>query len=170
MRKSRLNLAVVVWSALLVGVLLLWCGSYRPGLSRSASYEIDAGQQLRDGLTYWGSSDGKVTVLRVRRCIGGWGRGSPAGGGLGVSWDSWPVHTRSERGIYFRIDTVNVSYAWLALPLVAANVIVWRRRRRDRNTRGLCRVCSYDLRATPDRCPECRSAPVSARAGGCVPS
>jgi hypothetical protein len=41
-----------------------------------------------------------------------------------------------------------------ALPPLGITLIV-RRIRRRHETHGACPACGYDLRATPDRCPEC---------------
>jgi hypothetical protein len=49
--------------------------------------------------------------------------------------------------------------AWVILPVIW--LVRWRSQRLKRLA-GCCRVCGYDLRATPDRCPECGAIPTTA--------
>jgi hypothetical protein len=41
------------------------------------------------------------------------------------------------------------------LPLVASVRVTRGRVRKRRRARGLCLACGYDLRASPNQCPEC---------------
>jgi len=61
------------------------------------------------------------------------------------------------KGNYSSHLIAEMHLAWpftLTAVLPALWVIAYRRRRR-RFRAGLCRVCGYDLRASPGRCPEC---------------
>jgi hypothetical protein len=51
---------------------------------------------------------------------------------------------------------------FFAVATAAAPVLGWRKRVRQRRRRaeGLCPSCGYDLRATPECCPECGTAPT----------
>jgi hypothetical protein len=51
----------------------------------------------------------------------------------------------------------------LALALLPITLGVRSARAKSRNETGVCSTRGYDLRATPDRCPECGGVPATAR-------
>jgi len=82
----------------------------------------------------------------------------------------WQIASRSrpKDGDDFRYINIGVSH-WLLLLLLLVPPILWLNRfRKARRTRtlGRCPACGYDLRATPDRCPECGIAPSKLGRGG----
>jgi hypothetical protein len=89
----------------------------------------------------------------------GWSHGEP--------WSSW--HWREmllgdyQHDVQLGTDSVSIEVPyWLFIVLSAilpARWLIIRRRWQRRQRAGLCRRCGYDLRATPDRCPECGNIP-----------
>lgn len=68
----------------------------------------------------------------------------------------------SHSGNFQRESYVFIGPLWgitLILCLLPLLLTVQTVRRRKLARRGLCRHCGYDLRATPDRCPECGTIP-----------
>jgi hypothetical protein len=64
------------------------------------------------------------------------------------------------RGNYYAEWAAPAWAVCLVLALLpTAWVVRWRRERR-RDRAGLCTKCGYDLRATPERCPECGTVPT----------
>jgi len=92
----------------------------------------------------------------------------PAGRFLGFESGSWryagALNSTStvalDRGSYVRLPYAAL-VAVFGLPcfLWARKLAKARTNRRRRARFGLCRRCGYDLRATPDRCPECGATP-----------
>ena len=80
--------------------------------------------------------------------------------GLFLIHDHWIKIYTNEDDIYI----VGVPY-WILTPLTGVLAFIGTRRflrRRRVIATGLCLSCGYDLRATPDRCPECGLIPAEA--------
>jgi len=79
-----------------------------------------------------------------------------------VAWSPVLSHTKASREqLVFSISLVTAGFSLLVFP---AGYLWLRRRERGRFEyrilNGLCVECGYDLRATPDRCPECGTVPT----------
>jgi hypothetical protein len=72
--------------------------------------------------------------------------------GFGRQQKLQATSSRTDGHTYFMFPAWTTVVALLVLPLVYIKHYFFRRRR---NRAGLCINCGYDLRASPERCPEC---------------
>jgi hypothetical protein len=109
----------------------------RPGMSRSTLSK-------RPG---WANDE--LDLLESFR--GGPGR-RPFGVGVARTWS-----VTNHGGPIRQFDGIAAPHCLIALALTLPAFFSAARRWRHKRSRrpGMCRHCGYDLRATPDRCPEC---------------
>jgi hypothetical protein len=155
--------AIILSALLSVALLVLWVRSYSIGhrFAYSASMPNDDARITR----FISSNGGMFSLNEIRTRLSefygypfstGWefesvGVGSaPASASplqrLGFDY----TNTVSSRLTYRSVGAPH----WFLATLFAAAPVCWSLRRR-RIPKGHCQTCGYDLRETPDRCPEC---------------
>jgi hypothetical protein len=88
---------------------------------------------------------------------------TPAARWLGVGWGT--ERTRLPGEVISWSSIVAPHWLWISTTAIFPLLLSIRAARRRRRWRrelcvpGLCTTCGYDLRATPDRCPECGAIP-----------
>ncbi len=127
----------------------------RPGVSTSSFHPL-ATQRFR--MVY--VTHGRLLLAQSYRSVdfvspsGGWtGRTKEVvdTGSLGV----WTREVSPRRDTFSRV----VIPLWILAVAFAVLPVAWKRSRR-RDVPGLCQFCGYDLRATPERCPERGKTPA----------
>jgi hypothetical protein len=174
MTRRLLNLLTALSLLLCVAVVVLWARSYwatetlrRADARRWQSVSVAHGRAMY--LHAWPADTSRPPPFgpeRLRRQVD-----PPAADVTATQW----LITQFTGGAGFEIgsdwgSSTSLGYRgaavvvplWLPLLLSAALFANLLQRRRARRAAGACRVCGYDLRATPDRCPECgASVPTS---------
>ena len=84
--------------------------------------------------------------------------------GVGISYHRWNMTAGDapQAPVLGTFTEVQIARGWpllISLILVAICVMLLVKQRRLDRAGHHCRHCGYDLRATPDRCPECGAVP-----------
>jgi hypothetical protein len=175
MRRRLFTFAAGVSAVLCIAVCALWVRSYR------VSGFVGWSDAVHQYGVLWERGMLRLEAASYPATPRGWAvESSPVAPGDDGLWrearhpgNRWRALDVAYRRIDYRADGTEVRRslyvparmlaAAAAIPMVGWAISTWRRRRRQRPA-GLCRACGYDLRATPERCPECGAIPAKGAA------
>ena len=164
MVRRLLNLLTALSLLLFVAVCVLWVRSYWIGSVFGYRAPPSGGVY---GNCYLASYDGRLAYSRLLK--------TQADGQVGLYANDYPLAPDYEMDVgfagfgyrslnhrTFTLKEWRLPY-WAPATLLAvppAVALLRRRKSRRDRTLNLCPSCGYDLRATPDRCPECGASPL----------
>jgi hypothetical protein len=155
MRRRIMDLLTAASTLMCVAVVALWVRSYVK--ADFAGYKSGTGARRLTGII---STNGAIWIA--------WRHftedGTPEFYLRSDSAARWSVTDSPWLPFYFAHNDPRATDArsaviphWSGLILaIPGGLFLWRKYPRH-STPGICRACGYDMRATPDRCPECGS-------------
>jgi hypothetical protein len=172
------HLAAGVSGVLFLVAVAFWIASYRSSyvllvgvLPSSRTVSVSRGEAEVTSLTFFGELAGAVSPSSEwiwdkgpPKDLSGYGPLMPPRGRTPTAGFMLHKVGREEGfiGFFLLLPMPFVVALFAILPLADAILIRRRRRRGRRLAAGLCVRCGYDLRASPDRCPECGEMPAAA--------
>ena len=175
LRHWLLNFATAVSAVMCLATMVLWlCGLFRAQELRYFRWDQSPAVLRQYSAT---TNAGFIQLIYVRSALNFDLAASPkrsgvAYGSVGQSQPSrywWLLRSDVDNPSNPEITrTIAGAHASLFIVISGMLPTIWIVLRRIRtrleiHSRGLCPVCGYDLRATPDRCPECGAIPSGAK-------